>query len=93
MRYSTFDRELLAAFSAVKHFRFFLEGRPFTHFSDHKPLISAISKAKTPFSSLQQRQLSIFLEFTTTLSTYPAINTWWPTHFLGHLSQPQLEHL
>ncbi len=26
MRYSTFDRELLAAFSAVKHFRFFLEG-------------------------------------------------------------------
>jgi hypothetical protein len=36
MRYSTFDRELLAAFSAVKHFRFFLEGRPFTLFTDHK---------------------------------------------------------
>ncbi len=26
-RYSTFDRELLAAFSAVRHFRFLLEGR------------------------------------------------------------------
>ncbi len=25
-RYSTFDRELLAAFSAVRHFRFLLEG-------------------------------------------------------------------
>jgi hypothetical protein len=28
-RYSTFDRELLAAFSAVRHFRFLLEGRQF----------------------------------------------------------------
>jgi hypothetical protein len=27
-RYSTFDRELLAAFSAVRHFSFLLEGRP-----------------------------------------------------------------
>jgi cleavage and polyadenylation specificity factor subunit 1 len=49
MRYSTFDRELLTAFSAVKHFLFFLEGRPFTLFTDHKPLVFAISKAKTPF--------------------------------------------
>jgi hypothetical protein len=71
MRYSTFDRELLAAFSAVKHFRFFLEGRPFTLFTDHKPLVSAISKAKTPFSSRQQRQLSFLLEFTTTFVHLP----------------------
>jgi hypothetical protein len=28
-RYSTFNRELLAAFSAVRHFRFLLEGRRF----------------------------------------------------------------
>jgi hypothetical protein len=28
-RYSTFDRELLAAFSAVRHFRFLLKGRQF----------------------------------------------------------------
>jgi hypothetical protein len=71
MRYSTFDRELLAAFSAVKHFRFFLEGRPFTLFTDHKPLVSAISKAKTPFSSRQQRQLSFLSEFTTTFVHLP----------------------
>jgi hypothetical protein len=57
MLYSTFDRELFAAFSAVKHFGFFLEGHPFTLFTDHKPLVSAISKSKTPFSSRQQRQL------------------------------------
>ena len=29
MRYSTFDRELLAAFLAIRHFRFLLEGREF----------------------------------------------------------------
>jgi hypothetical protein len=50
-RYSTFDRKLLAAFLSVKHFRFFLEGRPFTLFTDHKPLLAAISKQSTPFSS------------------------------------------
>ena len=64
-RYSTFDRELLAAFLSVRHFRFLLEGRPFTLFTDHKPLISAISKSNTPFSSRQQRHLSFLSEFTT----------------------------
>jgi hypothetical protein len=29
-KYSTFDRELLAVFAAVRHFRFVLEGRPFS---------------------------------------------------------------
>ncbi len=28
-RYSTFDRELLAAFAAIRHFRHFCEGRSF----------------------------------------------------------------
>jgi hypothetical protein len=70
-RYSTFDCELLAAFQAVKHFRFFLEGRPFTLFTDHKPLVAAISKNKTPFSSRQQRHLSFLSEFTTNFVHLP----------------------
>ena len=37
-KYSAFDRELLAAYSSLRHFRFFLEGREFTIFTDHKPL-------------------------------------------------------
>ncbi|GFO32206.1 Pol polyprotein [Plakobranchus ocellatus] len=37
MRYSTFDRELLALYLATRHFRFFLERRPFTAYTDHKP--------------------------------------------------------
>jgi hypothetical protein len=70
-RYSTFDRELLAAFQAVKRFRFFLEGRPFTLFTDHKPLVAAISKNRAPFSSRQQRHLSFLSEFTTNFVHLP----------------------
>ena len=42
-KYSAFDRELLAAYSAICHFRFLLEGRSFTLFTDHKPLTNALS--------------------------------------------------
>ena len=36
-RYSMFDRELLAIYSAIQQFRYFLEGRPFSALTDHKP--------------------------------------------------------
>ena len=42
-KYSTFDRELLAIFLAIKHFRHFVEGRAFTIYTDHKPLTFAFS--------------------------------------------------
>ena len=41
---STFDRELLALYLGIRHFRYFLEGRQFTAFTDHKPLTSACPK-------------------------------------------------
>jgi cleavage and polyadenylation specificity factor subunit 1 len=62
---------LLAAFLAAKHFRFLLEGRPFTFFTDHKPLVFAITKQSTPFSSRQQRHLSFLSEFNTTFHHLP----------------------
>ena len=37
-KYSTFDQELLAMYLAVKKFRYFIEGRKFAIFTDHKPL-------------------------------------------------------
>ncbi|VUZ53738.1 unnamed protein product [Hymenolepis diminuta] len=40
-RFSTFDRELLAIYLAVKHFRHILEGRQFTILTEHKPLTLA----------------------------------------------------
>ena len=44
-KYSTFDRELLAIFLAVKHFRQHLEGRKFYIQTDHKPLTYALTSA------------------------------------------------
>ena len=41
-KYSAFDRELLAAYLSIRHFRFMLEGRNFLLFTDHKPLTSAL---------------------------------------------------
>ena len=55
------DRELLAAFSAVKHLRFLLEGRSFTLFTDHKSLTFA----------RQQCHLSYLSEFTSNLVVLP----------------------
>jgi hypothetical protein len=69
---------LLAAFLAVKHFRFFLEGRPFTLFTDHKPLVSALSKQSTPFSSSHPTNNATFLSFPNLnplLSIFPANTT------------------
>ncbi len=73
-RYSNFDRELLAVFLSVRHFRFFLKGCPFTLFTDHKPLVAAISKTGTPFSSRQQRHLSFLSEFSATFLHLPGSN-------------------
>ena len=42
-KYSTFGRESLAVYLAVRHFHHHLEGRHFTIFTDHKPLTRALS--------------------------------------------------
>ena len=66
-KYSTFDRELLGLYLAIRHFRFFLEGRAFTAFTDHKPLVGAMSKLSDPWTARQQRHLTFIPEFTTDL--------------------------
>ena len=63
--YSAFDRELLAAYLAIRHFRYFPEGRSFTLFTDHKPLTFAISKISDPWFPRQQRHLAYVSEFIT----------------------------
>ena len=64
-KYSTFDRELLGLYLAVRHFRYFLEARPFVAYTDHKPLTFAFSKSSEPWSPRQQRHLAAVSEFTT----------------------------
>ncbi len=79
-RYSTFDRELLAAFAAVRHFRFLLEGRKFRLLTDHKPLVSALARVSPPWSARQQRQLAFLSEFTSDICHTPGTPMWWRMH-------------
>jgi hypothetical protein len=58
VNYSTFDRELLAAVSGIKHFCSRLEGCPFQLWTDHKPLIFALHRVSPPTSGRQQRHLA-----------------------------------
>ena len=58
-------RQIQYAYMAIRHFRYFLGGRSFTLFTDHKPLTFAISKISDPWSPRQQRHLSYVSEFTT----------------------------
>ena len=46
--YSAFDRKLFAAYDAIRHFRHFVDGRSFTLFSDHKPLVHALYSRGEP---------------------------------------------
>ncbi len=57
-RYSAYDRELLAWVLGIRHFRFMLEGRKFTLYTDHKPLMHVLSKAVEPWTARQSRHLS-----------------------------------
>ncbi len=50
VNYSAFDRELLACVEAIRHFRYMLEGRQFTLFTDHKPLTFALHKVSDPWT-------------------------------------------
>ena len=65
LKYSAFDRELLGVDLAIRHFRFMLEGRKFSVYTDHKPLVHAMAKTAELWSSRQQRHLSAISEFIT----------------------------
>jgi hypothetical protein len=71
VKYSTFDRELLAAFLTIRHFRFLLEGRQFTLLTDHKPLVASMTRVTPPQSVRQQGHLALVSEFTTDLRHTP----------------------
>lgn len=63
--YSTFDRELLAIYLAIKHFRHMIEGRQVTIFTDHKPLIYSFTQKRDNSSPRQIRHLEFISQFTT----------------------------
>jgi len=63
--YSTYDRELLAIYDNCKHFIHLLEGRNFTIYTDHKPLIYVFQQKPKKAWERQQRQLSFISQLTT----------------------------
>lgn len=65
IRYSTYDRELLAIYLAIKHFRHQLEGQNFTIFTDHRPLTFAFTKNSNSISPRQLRHLDFISQFST----------------------------
>ncbi|XP_023245066.1 uncharacterized protein K02A2.6-like [Copidosoma floridanum] len=66
-RYSTYDQELLAIYAALKNLQRILEGRSFTIFTDHKPLVFAAAQRSDKASPRQARQLDFILQFNTSL--------------------------
>lgn len=64
-KYSTYDRELLGIYSAVKYFKYLLEGRNFQIFTDHKPLTYAFRQKSDKASPRQTRHLDYISQFST----------------------------
>lgn len=63
--YSAYDRELLAIYTAIRHFRPVIEGRTFTILTDHKPLIYAMFQKSTSASPMRIRWLTFISQFST----------------------------
>jgi len=67
--YSTFDRELLAIYLAVKHFAYFLQDRSFRILTDHQPLTYAMKRNFDDCAGRRLRHLQYISEFTSDLLT------------------------
>ena len=61
--YSTFDRELLGIYLAIKHFHYAVEGRQFHVLTEHKQLTYLPSYRSTQHSPRQIRHLDYILQF------------------------------
>ena len=63
--YGAYDRELLAVYASIKHFRHMLEAREFCVYTDHKPLVYAFSQKEQPSTPRQVRHFDYIGQFTT----------------------------
>ncbi|BHF75332.1 hypothetical protein SprV_0501842800 [Sparganum proliferum] len=88
-RYSTFGRELLAAYLAVRHFRHLLEGREFTIFTDYKPLTFALRSHTDKLNPREIRQLDYISQFTSDIRHIDGSRN----EVADALSRPSIAHL
>ena len=63
-RYSTFDRELLTIYLAIKHFCHFVEGCTFHVLTNHKSLVYALSTHSDSYTPRQILHLDYISQFT-----------------------------
>ena len=73
-RYSTFDRELLAVYLAIQHFRHLPEGRHFHVLTNHKPLTSHTILA--PILPVRPVIWTTFLNLAPQSATYTGRTKW-----------------
>lgn len=72
-RYSTFGRELLAVYLAIRRFRHAVEGRNVIIFTDHRPLIAAVNTPSDRYSPREIRHLDFVAQFTTDVRFVPGV--------------------
>lgn len=91
-RYSTFDRELLAIYTSIRHFKHYVEGRKFHILTDHKPLVYSLFSNSTRYSPRQARHLDYISQFTSDIHHVTGSNN--PvTDALSHLDINAIHHL
>jgi hypothetical protein len=78
-RYSTFDRELLAVHNSIVHFLNLREGRAFTIFTDHQPLIGALPGPRSQSLTASGGSYRSSPNFWPPFSMCPTLATWWLT--------------
>ena len=66
LNYSIFDKEILAIYSSIKHFRYMLEGRSLKLLCDNKAVVQSLTKKdSTNFSARALRHLQYISQFST----------------------------
>jgi hypothetical protein len=68
--YSTYERELLAIYEAVKHFHHMLEARHFIIFTDYNPITYTFQQNWDKCSPQQFNHLDFFAQFMTGKGTF-----------------------
>ena len=76
-RYSTFGRELLACYLAIRHFRLSVEGRKLILFTDQRPLISDVGLDSDRYASKETKHLDFVRLSVTTQSRTRCREPWW----------------
>ena len=71
LKYSVFDKELTAIHMAVKHFKYFLEGRKFKIVTDQRSLTNAILSKSDNLSPRQSRYIDFIAQYSTDIVYIP----------------------